>query len=693
MSSGCGDVLSLEDLKTAKKHQIFEAEVITGRAGGVSTGDTIDYATNQATGQVQKTMPAILRDIGYTPASFDFDTGGTIDVNERNVAVLWPLPGGDGDWYYWEGALPKVIPAASTPNTTGGIADGAWRPVGDLTLRNDLLSSGGFKNIGQCESFDVLRALEPTAAYQVVLLRQFESSVPLVGAGQFYYDPLTSLTDDGGTVAVTPTGKRWRRVMPVPGQFHAEWFGVSKFIDDVGPRLKKAADAARKSTLILPQASGASPLKLKSVVQFQTNCGIKLRGHGKDCTTFLVQIPAGNESMGALHFPGTSGSGEGFAGIEISNIQLIGNVSGGFLSKCHGIYLQYQYTSVYRNITIEKFNGAGLLIDKCQDSLFDQVDLFDCGRTSGNRDLLVDGFDTTKTEYSPVHCISTLGSDRSNFLRFNNCQFEDHKISPVIDWQGGINNSFTECHFEYNSSWDITGTDGGSFLRLREGIINFNGGGVAEYRVLRHGSGEVYMDNTRCTPTGVDYTVTGGSSSRCKFTKINIHSFLSNLNTSSFKEFDFCTFTADMLVGFPDNRVTFNSCLFQGNLSSNSTSGGLISATLANCIIQGNLDLGTGSKNWIVTGNTIVGTASFGSQAGYFSSNRVVGSIIQSGVDINHIETNRKLFIGNSPPATGTYAVGDQSRNLTPTAGGYIGWVCVTAGSPGVWKGFGLIQA
>lgn len=138
MSSGCGDVLSLEDLKTAKKHQTFEAEVITGRTGGVSSGSSIDYATNQVTGQVQKTMPAILRDIGFTPASFDFNSGGTLTTDDRNVAVLWPLPGGDGDWYYWEGALPKVIPAASTPNTTGGIANGAWRPVGDITLRGDL---------------------------------------------------------------------------------------------------------------------------------------------------------------------------------------------------------------------------------------------------------------------------------------------------------------------------------------------------------------------------------------------------------------------------------------------------------------------------------------------------------------------------------------------------------------------------
>lgn len=142
MSSGCGDVLSLEDLQTAKKHQLFEAEVITGRQGGVASGASIDFATNTATGQVQKTMPAILRDIGFRPAPFDFNTGGTIGVNERDLAVLWPAPGGDGDWYYWEGALPKVLPAASTPGSTGGIADGAWRPVGDITLRGELIDDG-----------------------------------------------------------------------------------------------------------------------------------------------------------------------------------------------------------------------------------------------------------------------------------------------------------------------------------------------------------------------------------------------------------------------------------------------------------------------------------------------------------------------------------------------------------------------
>lgn len=142
MSSGCGDVLSLADLQTAKKHQIFEAEVITGKSGGVAGGADIDYATNQVTGQTQKTLPAILRDLGFRAAAFTFTTGGTLAVGDTDVAVLWPVSsGGDGDYYRWKGAYPKTIPANSTPASTGGVSNSAWMPVGDITLRTDLAST------------------------------------------------------------------------------------------------------------------------------------------------------------------------------------------------------------------------------------------------------------------------------------------------------------------------------------------------------------------------------------------------------------------------------------------------------------------------------------------------------------------------------------------------------------------------
>lgn len=130
MSSGCGDVLSLEDLKTAKKHQLFEAEVITGKAGGIATGADIDYATNAVTGQVQKTMPAILRDMGFTPASFDFTTGGTLGVNDRDKVVYDPV---STTWYSWLGTLPKVIAAGTNP-----VGDANWKPYNDDQITSDI---------------------------------------------------------------------------------------------------------------------------------------------------------------------------------------------------------------------------------------------------------------------------------------------------------------------------------------------------------------------------------------------------------------------------------------------------------------------------------------------------------------------------------------------------------------------------
>lgn len=44
-------------------------------------------------------------------------------------------------------------------------------------------------------------------------------------------------------------------------------------------------------------------------------------------------------------------------------------------------------------------------------------------------------------------------------------------------------------------------------------------------------------------------------------------------------------------------------------------------------------------------------------------------------------------------PTTGTWAVGDEVRVFDPVAGGYIGYVCTTAGTPGTWKAFGAIAA
>lgn len=204
MSSGCGDVLSLADLQTAKKHQLFEAEVITGKQGGVAGGADIDYATNQVTGQVQKTLPAVLRDAGFTPASFTFQTGGTLSENDRNKVVY---DSASSAWYSWAGALPKVIAAGTNP-----LLDSNWKPQTDPNLRNNLAASDGEKLIGEAANIAALRTIEPTYDKQRITLREHTAGTGK-GGGQFRAVLAgSSYTDNNGTIIKTAGGAAWLRI-------------------------------------------------------------------------------------------------------------------------------------------------------------------------------------------------------------------------------------------------------------------------------------------------------------------------------------------------------------------------------------------------------------------------------------------------------------------------------------------------
>ena len=57
------------------------------------------------------------------------------------------------------------------------------------------------------------------------------------------------------------------------------------------------------------------------------------------------------------------------------------------------------------------------------------------------------------------------------------------------------------------------------------------------------------------------------------------------------------------------------------------------------------------------------------------------------------LQYGKKIMSGNVIPTIGTYARGDTIINTEPYNNTYIGWVCVTQGTPGIWKGYGLIQA
>lgn len=52
---------------------------------------------------------------------------------------------------------------------------------------------------------------------------------------------------------------------------------------------------------------------------------------------------------------------------------------------------------------------------------------------------------------------------------------------------------------------------------------------------------------------------------------------------------------------------------------------------------------------------------------------------------------NKMFAVGDRIPEEGTFTKGDIVWNTEPGPSKYIGWVCVTSGSPGFWAPFGLI--
>lgn len=84
-----------------------------------------------------KNVSMALKDGGFGWVTLDsFQDGNTIEF--WNQVLRWELPDGDGEFYRWDGTLPKIVPAGSTPLTTGGLGTGAWLSIGDASLRAEL---------------------------------------------------------------------------------------------------------------------------------------------------------------------------------------------------------------------------------------------------------------------------------------------------------------------------------------------------------------------------------------------------------------------------------------------------------------------------------------------------------------------------------------------------------------------------
>lgn len=85
----------------------------------------------------QYTAEEAIRNYGYITMD-SFEDGATLTL--PNQVLRYEAT---GEYYRWDGELPKTVSPGSSPETTGGIGLGAWVSVGDGVLRSQLTDPDG----------------------------------------------------------------------------------------------------------------------------------------------------------------------------------------------------------------------------------------------------------------------------------------------------------------------------------------------------------------------------------------------------------------------------------------------------------------------------------------------------------------------------------------------------------------------
>jgi hypothetical protein len=225
--------------------------------------------------------------------------------------------------------------------------------------------------------------------------------------------------------------------------------------------------------------------------------------------------------------------------------------------------------------------------------------------------------------------------------------------------------------------------------------------------ILNQQCNDIHFD--RCGFTGVYGVHLQGGGANLKFTACDFEG-TSGTNAAALY---FAPVTGSTFVG-----ITLDTCYFENTngvaINFHGDDANSISAVvIKGCYINGsqaNSNIAIGlenirgfdiSNNYFVNWNTC---AIFRNATEFYGNvaNNILVSVPALTQDSNGLAPNvniinntygRQQLTRPSAPTTGTFSVGDIAWNSTPTAGGYVGWVCVTAGTPGTWKTFGAISA
>lgn len=111
----------------------------------------------------------------------------------------------------------------------------------------------------------------------------------------------------------------------------------------------------------------------------------------------------------------------------------------------------------------------------------------------------------------------------------------------------------------------------------------------------------------------------------------------------------------------------------------------VLNSNVSNLYGEAGIRLASNSQRARVAGNWIKNLPQYG-------AGTALELVADESDGLNEHELETRVLSASGPPSSGDFQRGDQVRNSQPTIGGYVGWICIESGSPGVWRPFGRIE-
>lgn len=643
-----------------------------------------------------------------------FEDGNTLTLPNQVLRLE-----STGEYYRWDGPLPKVVPAGSTPETAGGIGISKWLSVGDATLRNDLSKDNGALLVDGGSIVEFKKILSFDTGGTVTSNREavrYTDGFWYIWGGSY---PKTI----GSSTPETDTN--WKNVGQLTGYAanDAQNFGFTSGMADALPSLN-AMIRSPFFKMFFPMCSTiniADKWAMRSFVDIDFNGStIDWKGAILDssnkATGYDLNVIHTNDYQG-----GETGS---YEHIYLRNFNIKGNDVG------NGVNLRNVTHFKLENFTVDKAQRTGVNVSNCHLGIVTGFHLTDClarsdlGFTSAELEAWSDGlitwYGTTEVEvsngnievldttrggrggyvvdgYAPsgkptTHSIkitnlTVSGYDRpvhtefSRNVTFENCRFsylntdkhQNLKCTAVI-WNVYEPTVFINCYFYTNDRFMQTEGALAKFYKCKiikdveTSYMFFPGGGGQ--------TGLVEFDSCEISQRGGTWGMYN-----CTFKFYN-----STLNSDTASLMDFGTDSA--VRDLEMYSCYLNNVEISGNLAKNGCR-----------IILNNVDssknVNTGDNAYLYVDNcNITGEVTAKSKMRYNGQMpKVLHYRQNTDQQYNGMWLGTGKPAGAKPDGTGYWLRGDVVLNLDALESVAFEWKCVTPGSPGRWAVSGTLGA